>query len=75
MFGKRFKKRDLTRQSCQKMIQLGLEYRTIGIQNVLKFCFLMFQKQDGRHFVLFSNGLENWKTELLASLGCLVFLC
>ena len=28
----------------------------------------MFQKQDGRYFVLFSNGPDHWKTKLLASL-------
>ena len=32
--------------------------------------FPMVQKQDACHFVLFSNGLDHWKTELLATLDC-----
>ena len=40
----------------------------IGILNVLKLSFPMVQKQDGVHFVLFSNGRDHWKTILLASL-------
>ena len=40
----------------------------IGISKVWKFFFIMVQKQDDCHFVLFSNGSDNWKSKLLASL-------
>ena len=40
----------------------------IGVPSFLKFCFPMVQKQDGCHFVLFSNGPDHWKIEFLASL-------
>ena len=29
----------------------------------------MVQKQDGRHFVLFSNGPDHWKTEQTEQYG------
>ena len=36
--------------------------------NILKFCFLIVQKQYGHLFVLFSNGLDHFKTEHFSSL-------
>ena len=36
-------------------------------------CFPVVQKQDGCHFVLFSNGLDHWKTKLLASLDHFIY--
>ena len=49
----------------------GFKYwntKHIGIPNILKFCFPMGQKHKGRHFVLFSNGLEQGKTAPAASI-------
>ena len=34
---------------------------------------VLFQKQDGSHFVLFFNGSDHWKTKLLASLDHFIY--
>ena len=46
----------------------------IGILNVMKFGYPMVQKQDGHNFAWFSNGLDYYKTKLVAILDCFCVL-